>query len=94
MFSPGTDGSGKAGGYPRMADLVDAFPRVYLDLCKAFDSADASICDVPNPFEPAREHFPTVGHFVPWLLTGHLGYHVAQLGDWRRAAGLGHKAPI
>jgi hypothetical protein len=31
---------------------------------------------------------------VPYLMTGHLGYHIGQLGYWRRAAGLGHKGHL
>lgn len=95
IFSPGTKaGDTAATGYPRMSDLVRMFREVYKDLPDALVAADAAMLEAPNPFEPAREGFRTVGEFVPWLLTGHLAYHVAQLGDWRRASGLGHKSHI
>lgn len=93
-FSPGTNSTIDASVYPRMSELVSAFPAVYLDLADAIISADESVLGAINPFEPARGGFPTVGEFLPWIITGHLGYHIGQLGDWRRAAGLGHKSHI
>ena len=95
IFSPGTKAADNPeSSYPRMADLIAGFLAVYRDLPEALLSADASVLDSPNPFEPARANFPTIREFVPWLLSGHLGYHIGQLGDWRRAAGLGHKSHI
>lgn len=94
-FSPGTKSSDlKPEAYPRMADLVSTFRAIYKELPAALASAEASVLDVPNPFEPARAGFPMLREFLPWLVTGHLAYHIGQLGDWRRAAGLGHKAHI
>lgn len=95
IFSPGTtSGSTAATAYPRMDDLVRMFREVYRDLPTAFVAADDSVLDGPNPFEPAREGFKTVREFTAWLITGHLAYHVGQLGDWRRSSGLGHKSHI
>ncbi len=95
IFSPGTKtGDTAVTEYPAMQDLVRMFREVYKDLPDALVAADDSMLDAPNPFEPAREGFRTVREFVPWLLTGHLAYHIGQLGDWRRASGLGHKSHI
>ncbi len=95
IFSPGTkSGDTAPTAYPRMDDLVHMFREVYKDLPDAFMTADDSILDTPNPFELAREGFKTVREFTAWLITGHLAYHVGQLGDWRRASGLGHKSHI
>lgn len=95
LFSPGTRASDDdRTAYPHMVGLIKEFKAVYADLPDAFLGADASVLSSPNPFEPAREGFPTVGEFLPWLVSGHLAYHIAQLGDWRRAAGLGHKSHI
>ena len=90
-FSPGTHPGGDAPAYPPMAELCRNFREIYADLCDAIVSADDATMSGENPFEPARSHFPTSGEFVSYIVTGHLGYHLAQLGDWRRAAGLGHK---
>lgn len=77
-----------------MEELCQKFRDIYKDLCDAYVKVDQSTLDVPNPFEPARAGFPTAAEMVPYLMTGHLGYHLGQLGDWRRAAGLGHKGHI
>jgi len=94
MFSPGTTSPADPAAYPRMSELCDAFRSVYQDLCDAAVAADEAMLSAVNPFERARERFPTAGEFMPWLMNGHLGYHLGQLGDWRRAAGLGHKGNI
>jgi len=64
------------------------FRDVYSDLCDAFMNADDASLSAANPFEAARLAFPTGREFVPYLMTGHLAHHLAQLGDWRRAAGM------
>lgn len=92
-FRPGTQAA-TVEAYPAMDELCTKFREIYADLCDAYATVDQSTLSTPNPFEPARPAFPTSAEFVPWLLTGHLGYHLGQLGDWRRAAGLGHKGHI
>lgn len=77
-----------------MVDLCLKFREIYSDLCDAILNADEALLAAPNPFEPARAAFPTGREFVPYLMTGHLAYHIGQLGDWRRAAGLGHKGHL
>lgn len=89
-FQPGTT-SASTPVYPPIAELCKTFREIYSDLCDAVINADDAALSAPNPFEPARQHFATPREFVPYIMTGHLGYHLAQLGDWRRAAGLGHK---
>lgn len=93
LFSPGMRTADvEAKMYPPMQDLVSAFRKIYKDLPEALLSAEDGLLDTPNPFEAARPTFPTVREFLPWLVSGHLAYHIGQLGDWRRAAGLGHKS--
>lgn len=95
IFGSGTrSGDTDPSAYPPMNELVEMFRAVYADLPDALMAADPAVLEAPNPFEPAREGFRTIGEFVPWLITGHLAYHIAQLGDWRRASGLGHKSHI
>ena len=94
IFRPGTSPSTEETTYPPMADLCGMFREIYSDLCKASVNADAASLSAANPFEPARPAFPTGREFVPYLMTGHLAYHLGQLGDWRRAAGLGHKGHL
>jgi hypothetical protein len=93
-FRPGTSAATAATNYPAMEELCRTFREVYIDLCDAFVNADDASISAPNPFEAARAAFPTGREFVPYIMTGHLGYHLGQLGDWRRAAGLGHKSHL
>jgi len=93
-FQPGTKPDDDSTDYPPMADLTRAFREIYTDLCDAIANPDEASLSAPNPFEPARPAFPTGREFVPYIMTGHLGYHLGQLGDWRRAAGLGHKGHL
>lgn len=39
----------------------------------------------PEKFQP---HSPTIGHVAIILMTTHLGHHLGQLNQWRRAAGV------
>ena len=88
LFSPGTQPSLNAAGYPAMRELVDSFRAIYRDLAAKAPSASAESLRLPNPYEPARPDFPTAGDFVRYLLTGHLAYHLGQLSQWRVAGAL------
>ncbi len=93
-FRPGTKAASDPSAYPPMADLCRNFREIYADLCVAILSVDEAALSAPNPFEAARPAFPTAREFLPYLMTGHLAYHLGQLGDWRRATGLGHKSHL
>jgi hypothetical protein len=71
-----------------MSELTSAFRAVYRDLVDLAPALDDEILARPNPFEPAREFYPTTRDFLHWVMTGHLGYHLGQLSIWRGAAGL------
>jgi hypothetical protein len=89
QFNPGTEPSHQPTDYPPIATLCEMFRLVYSDLCRVASELDAQPLASMNPFAPAREAFPTVGDFLAYLMTGHLGYHLGQLVAWRAAAGLG-----
>ena len=88
-FAPGSKPSLNPDDYPPIARLNAAVRQVYADLCVVAESASAETLAAPNPYAPARAAFPTVGLFVAYLMTAHLGYHLGQLAGWRAAAGLG-----
>ena len=87
-FTPGTKASSNAADYPRMAELREAFTAIYSDLAHVAPSFSAELLATENPFEPARPRFATFGEFLTWMMTGHLGYHLGQLSEWRAAAGM------
>ena len=89
-FNPGSQPSSDAAAYPPMEALRDAFFAVHRDLCEVASQVSPAVLAGPNPFAPARPHFPTAGDFLAYLMTGHLAYHLGQLAGWRVAAGLGH----
>jgi hypothetical protein len=91
IFSPGTQPALDSTTYPKMSELCETFRAIYSELCERYPKVDESTLTPPTPVDIAREAFPTLREFVPYLMTSHLSYHLAQLGDWRRAAGIGHK---
>jgi hypothetical protein len=88
-FAPGSQPSLEAEEYPPMSALMATFFLIYRDLCDAALGATPEVLAAPNPYAPARTAFPTLGNFVAYLMTAHLGYHLGQLTGWRAAAGLG-----
>jgi hypothetical protein len=86
-FNPGSQPSPHQDDYPPMATLIDRFRAVYADL--GASAPDPQTLTSENPFAPARAAFPTSGEFLAYLMSGHLGYHLGQLGAWRAAACLG-----
>ena len=86
LFSPGTTPSTDAGTYPPMAQLVESIRTIYAELAEHANSATPEKLAEPNPLERARAVYPTGGEFAVYLLSGHLGYHLGQLSQWRAAA--------
>jgi hypothetical protein len=82
-FNPQTQPSRQAADYPSMDELRGMLRSVYSDFCDAAESVDSALLAAPNPYVPSQPDFPTIGHFVPYLLTGHLAYHMGQLRTWR-----------
>lgn len=86
LFSPGSQPSRNDADYPPMKELLAMFRAVYADLTAHAASAPSELLTVPNPYEPALAGFPTAGEFAAYMMTGHLGYHLGQLSQWRAAA--------
>ena len=84
-FGPGTQPSTAAGDYPPITEMREAFAWIYADLPRLAPSLSADVLAAPCPFEPVRDRFPTLGDFLIWIMTGHLGYHLGQLSGWKAA---------
>jgi hypothetical protein len=82
-FTIGTKPSTVAADYPPMAELRTAFEKVYGDLVKIAPTISPEILSGPSPFEQVSDRFPTLGAFLTWIMTGHLGYHLGQLSEWK-----------
>jgi hypothetical protein len=87
-FAPGTSAPVSAADYPRMSELRETFNRIYTDLADSAPDFPAELLAGPNPFEPARPRFTTFAEFLSWIMSGHLGYHLGQLSEWRAAQGM------
>jgi hypothetical protein len=90
-FNPGSKPSTNPDDYPPIGVLCETFRAVYHDLCATAMSADPARLAAPNPYEPGRPDFPTVGDFVAYLMSSHLAYHLGQLSEWRAAAGVARR---
>jgi hypothetical protein len=75
-----------------MADLLGTCVAVYKDFFANAPGATGEVLAMPNPYALAITAFPTSGDFAAYLMTGHLGHHMGQLGSWHAAAGLGTSA--
>ena len=82
-FNMGTKPSTLTSDYPPMSELRTAFKNVYADLAKLAPTLSEELLAGPAPFEPVRDRFPTFGSFLSWIMTGHLGYHLGQLSEWK-----------
>jgi hypothetical protein len=88
LFNPGTFPSLDPSVYPPMTELLDTWVAVYKDFFANAPDATDDILAMPNPYTLAITAFPTSGDFASYLMTGHLGHHMGQLGSWHAAAGL------
>ncbi|HJU72238.1 MAG TPA: DinB family protein [Gemmatimonadaceae bacterium] len=87
-FNPGSTPSPNAADYPAMSELCDTVRAVYDNLTASAQGTNPAALAAVNPFVPAQRGFPTAGHFVGYLMTGHFALHLGQLLLWRAAAGV------
>ena len=88
LCAPGTRAALAAAEYPPLAELCAVTPEIYASLFATAERVSPDVLAIANPYEAARNGFPTVGDFVAYLASGHFGYHLGQLALWRAAAGL------
>ena len=87
QFGTGSIPTSDRSAYPSkeelLAALADGQARVSNRLA---DLGDAGM-STALPDKRYKTKFPTVGHAVVHILTGHAAVHVGQISVWRRAAG-------
>ncbi len=91
-FKTGGEPSGDLSAYPGKEEILTALKQQHARNVEAAKNVDASRFAEPHPNEGAREHFPTVGDMVVFLMTSHEMDHLGQIAAWRRAMGLGPAA--
>ena len=87
LFSRETVPSNDRAHYPPKAELLTAFRQVHTATVDALARASPDQPAAPNPVEPLRPFFPTLGDLLVAGLTSHHALHLGQLSDWRRANG-------
>ncbi|MFT5423803.1 MAG: hypothetical protein ACI89L_001592 [Phycisphaerales bacterium] len=75
--------------YPSKDAIMDAYVSGYAGIVEIVASTDESVFAQENPFEKARDRFPTVGVMTNFMLTSHIMFHLGQVSTWRRCNGLG-----
>jgi len=88
-FKTGEEPSDDASYYPSKEEILGALRQQHERNVEVAKSTDASRFAEPHPNEATRDHFPTVGDMVVFLMTSHEMDHLGQIAAWRRAMGLG-----
>lgn len=74
--------------YPSMELITKAFFGGYDKAYERMASLDDSLLQKVTPDERYRQHFPTVGVALTFMLTSHMMMHMGQISTWRRCFGL------
>ncbi len=88
-FKTGGTPSPDKSAFPSKDEILRVLELEHVRIAKALPQADPAFLAQPHPNEKRRGHFPTVGDFAIFLVTGHEMDHLGQIAAWRRAMGLG-----
>ncbi|HUW84431.1 MAG TPA: DinB family protein [Phycisphaerae bacterium] len=87
LFNTGSVPTSDRSAYPPKAELLAALADGQVRLSERLAALGDAAMSGPLPDERYRALFPTLGHAVLHILTGHAAVHVGQVSVWRRAAG-------
>jgi hypothetical protein len=90
QFGPGSIPSVDAKAFPTKEELLDRLAARHALVVAAVEQKHADYFSRPTP-ESLRAFAPTIGRIAVYLLASHESYHLGQLMQWRRAAGLASK---
>jgi hypothetical protein len=90
QFGPGSTPSVVPSAFPPKQELLDRLVARHALVVAAVEQKHSEYFARPTP-EPLRAFAPTIGRIAVYLLAAHESYHLAQLMQWRRAAGLSKK---
>lgn len=74
--------------YPSMDTITRTFYRGHDEAFDRIAVLDDAVLQHPTPDERYRQHFPTVGVALTFMLTSHFMLHMGQVSTWRRCFGL------
>lgn len=89
-FGYGTIPVPNASAYPTKRELLARFDDRNARLSAVIATKHAEYFPKPAP-EKFQPYSPTIGHVAIILITTHVSYHLGQLKQWRRAAGITQK---
>ncbi|MBY0313659.1 MAG: DinB family protein [Phycisphaerales bacterium] len=78
------------GAYATKAELLARFSERHERIAAIVADKHAEYFPRPSP-EKFQPHASCIGDVASILMTTHLGYHLGQLNQWRRAAGIASK---
>jgi hypothetical protein len=84
---PGSIPVGDRSAYAPVATLLETLRALHKEFDRAVRAADPSLWEREAP-EYLRKFSPKLGHLALYMLATHEQYHLAQVQQWRRAAGL------
>ena len=70
---------------PAWAELLAELAIQHKRVAAAIREAEPSLFKEECTDELLRDHFPTIGNFLGYIMTAHEGDHIGQLACWRRA---------
>jgi len=88
LFMPGATISSDGSTYPSTTELLTALKAQHERVAGAIGRAPQSLFSQECTDEFLRDHFPTIGNFLGYIMTAHEGDHIGQLACWRRAMNL------
>jgi len=87
LFATGTKPAADRSAYPSKVELLTTLESSHVRLAEAWQHASAEAL-AKSPPERMAAAFPTLGHMLAGLMTGHYGSHIGQFSAWRRALGM------
>lgn len=87
QFGYGSTPVPELAAYPTKSESLTQFTSKHARLAAVVSEKHAEYFPKPSP-ERFRPYSPTIGHVAIILLTAHIGHHLGQLRQWRRAAGI------
>ena len=85
LFMPGATISSDGQTYPPTAELLAELAVQHKRVATAIAEAAPSLFKEECTDDLLRDHFPTIGNFLGYIMTAHEGDHIGQLACWRRA---------
>ncbi|QDU32712.1 DinB superfamily protein [Poriferisphaera corsica] len=88
LFDYGTKPSHEPGKYPSKKQLLEDYLRTHQSLLATVQATSDEKMMSEMPIEELRSFFPTYGHLIMHVMSGHEETHFGQLTGWRKAAGI------